>query len=72
MTNPIDHRIQRFRELHANKWFHVMNWNLAFMRTTDKKQRANHGAWALSFYMAAAPVEPAIRGPVNRIEKIDK
>jgi len=52
-----------------------MNWNLHFMRTPDKKQRANHGAWALDFYMAAAPVEPRIilSGPgINRIEKIDK
>jgi hypothetical protein len=76
MSNPIDHRIQRFRELHANKWFHVMNWNLDFMRTTDKAHRRTHGAAGLGFYLAASPVEPRriiISGPgISRIEKIDK
>jgi 3-deoxy-D-arabino-heptulosonate 7-phosphate (DAHP) synthase class II len=58
MSSPIDHRIKRFAELHNNKWFHVMNWNLDFMKTADKKHRSMHAAFSQSFYMAAAPVEP--------------
>ena len=54
MTSPIDHRMERFRELHANKWFHVMNWILDYMRITDKTYRRTHAACALDFYMAAS------------------
>ena len=57
MQSPIEHRIKRFAELHNNKWFHVMNFNLDFMRTTDKKCRKIHALSALGFYMAVAPVE---------------
>ena len=63
MSRPIDHRINRFAELHSNKWFHVMNWNLDFMKTTNKKDRSTHACFAQCFYMAAAPVEqkPAVK-----------
>jgi len=64
MPSPIEHRVGRFSELHANKWFHVMNWNLDFMLITDKAQRAGHRIWALDFYMAAAnPPSLIISGP---------
>jgi hypothetical protein len=63
MSSPIDHRIKRFAELHNNKWFHLMNWNLDFMKTTDKKDRTIHALYSKSFYMAAAPTEqkPAVK-----------
>jgi hypothetical protein len=35
----IEHRIRRFQDLHNNKWYHIMNWSLDFMKTTDIKQR---------------------------------
>lgn len=30
--NLIEYRIDRFRELHNNKWFHIMNFNLDVLR----------------------------------------
>jgi hypothetical protein len=41
----IDYRIERFRELHSNKWFHIMNWTLDAMRAVDPENR-----WALTKY----------------------
>jgi len=29
----IEYRIDRFRELHNNKWFHIMNFNLDVLRS---------------------------------------
>ena len=65
MPSPIDYRINRFAELHANKWFHVMNYNLDYMRTTDKKDRNTHARFSICFYMAAAPVEQKTRYSKN-------
>ena len=31
--NLIEYRINRFRELHNNKWFHIMNFNLDVLRS---------------------------------------
>jgi len=57
MLSPIEHRMKRFAELHNNKWFHVMNFNLDFMKTTDKKNMKMHALYSLGFYMAVSPVE---------------
>lgn len=46
----IDHRIERFRDLHNNKWFHIMNWILDVMRTTDRKQKYTVAKYGSVFY----------------------
>ena len=35
----MDNRIDRFYELHNNKWFHIMNWSLDIIKTSDKKEK---------------------------------
>ena len=39
MGEEIEERIKRFQELHNNKWFHIMNWNLDIIRTVNLKDR---------------------------------
>jgi hypothetical protein len=43
----IEYRIKLFQELHNNKWFYIMNWNLDIIRTVNLKDRfvlINHGS----------------------------
>ena len=35
----MENRILRFYELHNNKWFHIMNWSLDIIKTSDLVQR---------------------------------
>ena len=35
----MENRVKRFYELHNNKWFHIMNWSLDMIKTSDKKER---------------------------------
>lgn len=34
----MEQRVIRFYELHANKWFHIMNWSLEIIQSLDKGQ----------------------------------
>jgi len=46
----VEHRITRFQELHNNKWFHIMNYVLDVMLTTDKRQRRILKKYGSCFY----------------------
>ena len=35
----IEDRIKRFSELHANKWFHTMNWTLEVIKLSNNKDK---------------------------------
>jgi len=50
MEQKMEERIKRFQELHNNKWFHIMNWNLDIMKTRDKKNRYNLIKYGSCFY----------------------
>jgi hypothetical protein len=41
MKTAIEHRIDRFHDLHNNKWFHIMNWNLDTLRAWHAKDYKN-------------------------------
>ena len=46
----MEQRIKRFQDLHNNKWFHIMNWSLDLMRTTDPAQRLILSKYGSCFY----------------------
>jgi hypothetical protein len=46
----IEQRIKRFQELHNNKWFHIMNYCLDIILTTDKSQRFIKQKYGSCFY----------------------
>ena len=50
MGEEIEERVLRFYELHNNKWFHIMNWNLDIMIMRDKKNRYNLIKFGSCFY----------------------
>ena len=50
METAIQKRIDRFTELHKNKWFHVMNWVLDSLLIKDEQQRRIHRMSAHTFY----------------------
>lgn len=37
--NSIEHRIKLFQDLHNNKWFHIMNYNLDVLRSLNTKEK---------------------------------
>ena len=48
----MERRVDRFYELHNNKWFHIMNLTLEIIKTKNKTQKymlANYGQ--CFFYM---------------------
>lgn len=47
--SAIDSRLDLFRDLHSNNWFHVMNWVLDELRV-PKEERRRHFLFAQSFY----------------------
>jgi hypothetical protein len=32
-------RVRRFQDLHANKWFHIMNWTLDVLLSRNKHEK---------------------------------
>jgi hypothetical protein len=50
MKTAIEYRIERFQELHNNKWFHIMNWNLDIILTIDVKQKFVLKKYGSCFY----------------------
>lgn len=50
MEQKIEERIKRFQELHNNKWFHIMNWNLDIIMSLDKKNKYNLIKYGSCFY----------------------
>uniref|UniRef100_A0A6C0B2U4 Uncharacterized protein n=1 Tax=viral metagenome TaxID=1070528 RepID=A0A6C0B2U4_9ZZZZ len=46
----MEDRVRRFQDLHANKWFHLMNWVLDSLKMTGK-QRYMHVKFAKEFYL---------------------
>jgi hypothetical protein len=44
-------RVRRFQELHANKWFHNMNWVLDEMKITCLTDKIMHIKYAGIFYL---------------------
>ena len=46
----MENRVLRFYELHNNKWFHIMNWTLAMIKTVDPKQRYMLAKYGGCFY----------------------
>jgi hypothetical protein len=46
-------RVKQFSELHNNKWFHVMNWTIDIIKTSDKTKkywRKKYDPFTSSFY----------------------
>jgi hypothetical protein len=37
--NHMEQRVQRFQELHNNKWFHIMNYILDIIKCTDIREK---------------------------------
>ena len=35
--NLIEYRIKLFQDLHNNKWFHIMNYNLDVLKSLNRK-----------------------------------
>ena len=54
MKTAIEYRVERFHDLHNNKWFHIMNWNLdtlkAWMNDVDKKNAVMNFKYGSCFY----------------------
>jgi hypothetical protein len=46
----MEQRVRLFQELHANKWFHVMNWVLDSLKMS-KKERYMHVKFGKVFYL---------------------
>jgi hypothetical protein len=46
----IEYRIKRFQELHNNKWFRIMNYNLHVLLTYDKKEQYILKKYGSCFY----------------------
>jgi hypothetical protein len=46
----MENRILRFYELHNNKWFHIMNWSLDIIKTSDKQQKNIKIKYGSCFY----------------------
>jgi hypothetical protein len=38
LLDIMEARVQRFHDLHGNKWFHVMNWVLDYMRSSPQQR----------------------------------
>ena len=45
----IEHRINRFYELHQNKWFHIMNFVITEMLIDNKKEIVMHNKYGFVF-----------------------
>ena len=49
--NSIDYRIKRFQDLHNNKWFNIMNYNLhMILLRFDKKEQYMLKKYGSCFY----------------------
>jgi hypothetical protein len=47
----IEYRIKRFQELHNNKWFHIMNYNIdMLLLKIHKKEAYILGKYGSCFY----------------------
>jgi hypothetical protein len=48
--NSIEHRIIRFQDLHNNKWFHIMNYNLDVLKSLNTKEKFMLIKYGYCFY----------------------
>ena len=46
----MENRILRFYELHNNKWFHIMNWTLDMIKTSNPKEKYMLAKYGSCFY----------------------
>ena len=46
----MENRVLRFYELHNNKWFHIMNWTLDIIKTSDTQQKNIQIKYGSCFY----------------------
>ena len=46
----MEYRVQRFYELHNNKWFHIMNYILDIIKTEDIKEKYKLMKYGSCFY----------------------
>ena len=46
----MENRVKRFYDLHNNKWFHIMNLSLDYMRTSDVTQKYMLRKYGACFY----------------------
>jgi hypothetical protein len=46
----MENRVNRFYELHNNKWFHIMNLTLDIIKINDKKERYMLSKYGCIFY----------------------
>ena len=46
----MENRVNRFYELHNNKWFHIMNLSLDMLKINDKNERYMLMRYGYLFY----------------------
>jgi hypothetical protein len=46
----MENRVLRFYELHNNKWFHIMNWTLDMIKTSNPKEKYMLAKYGSCFY----------------------
>jgi hypothetical protein len=48
--NSIEYRIKLFQDLHNNKWFHIMNYNLDVLKSLNRKDNCILIKYGSCFY----------------------